>query len=173
MPYPPQNIPTKTVIQRIIEAWTTRLTAMVDEDGKPLWNNVVQNAIGGISALAMPVVTLQQGDEETVHLLYPHIEKVCTVYIEFRFNPLGGVDSAAIFRYYLGKLQARLYGTTDHLTIGGLATNVLEIGNQPEIESQSDPAPGGTLTSQIYYRHWQADPYHLPEETPIYAYGNN
>jgi len=173
MPYPPQTTQTPTVIQRIFTELTTRISAMKDEDNNPLWNNIVQNAIGGISAIAKPVVTLQQGNEETYHLLYPHIEKVCSIYIEFRFNPIGGVDSAEIFRYYLGKLQARLYGNTTNLTIGGLATNVIEVANQPEIESQSDTAPGGTLTSHVYYRHWQADPYHLPTETPVYVYGNN
>jgi len=126
----------------------------------------------------LPAFTLQQGNEETLHLLHPHIEKVCRFYIEFRFSPSGGVDNADAFRYYLGKLQQRLFGIPSNLYITtadgiNLATNVVEVGNAPEIEAQSDPQPGGTLTFDVTYRHWQADPYHLPSEDPIYAYGQN
>lgn len=173
MPYPPAAPITGTVIQRIVDELMVRIDAMRDEDDARLWNNVLENAIGNIPSIAFPAVTLQQGNEETQHLLWPHIEKTVIFYIEFRFEQRMDVDAGDLFRYYLGKLQARLFGTTDNLTIGGLATNVIEVANAPEIESQGDPAPGGTLTFHVTYRHWQADPYHLPSENPTYAYGNN
>lgn len=162
----------KTVLDRIADRFITRITDMVDEDGKRVWNQVYQGTIDQVPALAYPCVALQQGTEEVIHDLWPHHEKICTFFIEFRFQKLGGVDSFVTFRYYLGKLQARLFGVPDNVNLGGLTTNVFETGSNPEVEGQGDRAPGGLLSFNVHYRHWTGDPYHLPSETPNYAYGS-
>jgi len=172
MGYPTVILPTPTVLQRITTEYENRINAIQDEDNSRLWNKVIRGQLVGNNPLMFPICAIHQGPEQTVLEMWPHIEKVVTFYVEFRFSRIENIDSLDTFQYYLGKLQQRLFGTKDNLTLGGLTTNALETNNNPEIESDVDPSPGGLLIYQTYYRHWNGDPYHLPSETPNYAYGS-
>ena len=163
----------RTVLQRVVDELVIRITAMVDENGDKLWNSVGRGALPSPNALALPAIGIVQGPEQTIHDLWPHTEKIVSIFLEFKFGRVLNVDSDDIFKYYLGKLQARLFGAKDNLTLGGLlAANVTETGSNPEIEDKNDPVPGGLLMLQVHYRHWTADPYHLVSEAPNYAYGS-
>lgn len=168
----------KTVQQRITDELRTRISGMKDVDAinssdvtLDLWNNRVQGPIAGSSPLMYPLYTLEQGPEETSSILWPHENKICTFYIEFQFQRWldTDIDVFQIFRYYLGRLQQRLFGNIGNTQLGGLAIAVVETSNQPQIESQSDPSPGGLLTFQVHYRIISGDPYHLTSEASNYG----
>lgn len=166
------NPPLPTVQERCITEIINRITAMVNEDGEQLWNTVHQGDIRDIANVSLPAIALQQGTEEVVHDIWPHCEKLCAVFIEFHFQRVNGVDSYKTFRYYLGKLQARLFGIPINVNLGGLTTNVMETGSNPEMEGQRDRQPGGLLNLLMHYRHHYGDPYHLPSEPSSNAYGD-
>jgi hypothetical protein len=136
---------------------------------QPLWNGRKQGSIVGVSSLTYPVYSLEQGPEQTEDLVWPHENKVLTLYVEWVFAAMQGIDPYDLFRYYLGRLQKALFGNITNRTLGGLSINVVETNNQPQIESDVDPAPGGLLTFQVYYRIVQGDPYHLTSETSNYG----
>lgn len=160
-----------TVLQRVTDTFESRIDAMQNEDIERLWNQVSRGALVVNNAITIPALALQQGPEQVVEQIYPFIDKIVTYYVEFRFQYFENLDSLVTFQYYLGKLQARLFGTNDNITLGGLCVDVRETNANPEIESDVDPLPGGMLTFQARYRHWNGDPYHLPRETPSWPYG--
>lgn len=166
------NPPIPTVKKRIFDELIRRVTAMTDEDGGRLFNQIMTGPIIANQGTVLPMIGLQQGPEQPVAKLWPHVTKITTIYAEWRFARILNVDSLDTFQYYLGKLQQRLFGTPDNITLGGLSVDVHETGNNPEVDDQIDPVPGGMLMFQVQYRHWDGDPYHLPAETPSYAYGN-
>lgn len=173
MAYPPTNPALPTVLQRIITEMQSRIRGMVDEDGAVVWNNPdKEGPVQGINALAFPLCTLMQGPETTHSALWPFVDKVIRLFIEFRFQRRFDVDSFDTYRYYLGKLQQRLVGSQDNITMGGLTINVTEVGANPEIESQADTSPGGMLMIDVHYRHYINDPYHMEGEAPNGTYGN-
>jgi len=172
MAYPTAATMTRSVLQRITAEYYKRINEMVNEDNERLWNNVVNGPIISNNGLVLPICCIWQGPEQTIRDFWPLKEQVVTYYVEFRFGRYENLDSQDVFQYYLGKLQARLFGVPANILLGGLTSNVLETDNHPEIESENDPMPGGMLIFQAYYRHWNGDPYHLPSETPNYAYGS-
>jgi hypothetical protein len=171
MPLPTINPMTKSVLDRVTDKLMLRLKDMVDDDASQLWNMVYQGPISDVPVTAYPACALQQGTEDVIHDLWPHTEKVCTFFVEFRFNNIAGLDTHQVFRYYLAKLQQRLFGPPVNVNLDGLTVNVMETGSNPEIEGQQDRAPGGLLIFNVHYRHHTGDPYHLISETPNYAYG--
>lgn len=169
-----QSLVVPTVQDRVFARMMERVDAITNEDSTRLWaTEGKQGPLVVKAGMSVPCFSMQQGPEQTIETLYPSITKIMTVYFEFRFQRILNVDSLVTFHYYLGKLQARLFGTRDNITLGGLALDVQEIGNNPEIDDQDDPMPGGLLMAQVKYRHYNGDPYHhYPTEQPNYAYGN-
>ncbi|MET4190689.1 MULTISPECIES: hypothetical protein [unclassified Bradyrhizobium] len=167
----------QTVQDRIVQAIRTKLDAMVDIDNingqgatAQFWNGRGQGSIVGADALSFPKYSIEQGPEQTEdNSLWPMEHKVLTLYIEWAFTPFMDLDPYTVFRYYLGRLQQVLFGTLVNRQLGGLSINVVETNNQPQIESDTDPSPGGLLTFQVLYRIVQGDPYHLPSETSNYG----
>jgi hypothetical protein len=165
-----------TVQARIVAAIRGKVGAMLDVDNfneqgadKKLWNVGSQGSIVGADALTFPRFSIEQGPETTADLMFPYEDKVLTLYCEFAFQPVLNLDSYDTFRYYLGRLQQTLFGTLANRTLGGLSTNTVETNNQPQIESDTDPSPGGLLTFQVHYRIVQGDPFHLTTETSTYG----
>jgi hypothetical protein len=170
-----KNVPL-TVQARIVAEVVNRINAMLDVDQvngtdptANFWNVSATGPMYGSSALEFPKYSLEQGPETTSDIMFPMEDKVLTLYVEWAFAPLLDVDNFTTFRYYLGRLQQVLFGTIDHRQLGGLSINVVETNNQPQIESATDPSPGGLLTFQVHYRVVQGDPYHMPSE--IQSYG--
>lgn len=157
----------KTVLQRILDEQMQRLADLEDENGKPVFNHVLGGDISSRPEMEYPVVGVDQGDEEVVSQMWPFIDKNVTITYDFRFLPQSeqdDVDVYDLFRYYLGKLQERLFGSVENITLGGLTINVQEAGSNPQIEGIDDPSPGGVLIATITYRHVNGDPYTTPAE---------
>lgn len=173
MPYPPTAEVTDSVLEKVYTELVSRISNMKDEDTAPLWNKVVHGPLTGIAALSCPAVGLEHGHEDnTNQMLWPHEEKEVMFFCEFRFNPIMNIASYKIFRYYLAKLQQRLFGTQNNITLGDRVVNVFEISNNPQIEGLNDSNPGGLIQFKVQYRTWTGDPYHYQTETASYPYGS-
>lgn len=120
---------------------------------------------------ARPVCGIIEGEEEATMLLYPYVDKELRISLEFRWLPKTNVDNHFAFRYYLGKLQKRLFGSVENLQMrtaefpDGMTLNVREERNYPQIEGPSDDNPSGVLDLTVTYRHVNGDPekFHLDE----------
>jgi len=157
----------KTVLQRIIDEMMQRVLDMEDADENRIFNRVVGGSVDSLSTDMYPVCGFDQGDEEVIAQVYPFIDKNVTIIIEFRFHrqyEQADIDSYDLFRYYLGKLQERLFGKHENVTLNGLTINVAEAGSNPQIEGLDDPSPGGVLIATVTYRHVNGDPYKTPAE---------
>jgi hypothetical protein len=154
-----------TVLQRIVNELIERVRSMKDDENNQLWNRVVYGKVGSLPTTWYPIVGLEQGPEETVDEMFPIITKEVTLFLEFRFRSVPDVESADTFRYYLGRLQERLFSADENdFTLGGLSINVQEEGSNPEIEDATDTSPGGILIFKVSYRHKKGDPYKTPAE---------
>lgn len=147
---------TDTVRERIVEALLKLLAEAQDRDGKKLFNYCERGNLDEVRGAQLPAVALEEGDEEVFDLMFPYQMKRLNMFVEVRFSASRGVDAFKQFNYYLGELQRLLF--TDH-TMNGLTYNVQENGNNVEVESRSDPSPGGVLIIYVDYRHLQNDPY--------------
>jgi hypothetical protein len=148
--------PPKTIKQQIITNLYGLLPGM-EVDGRRVWNLITKERdLASATNLEMPAVGIEVGDEETIDLLWPCLNKRVRVFIPFKFSPVMGLDVYDTFDYYLGLLQYRLLADK---SIAGLAIDIHEAGNSPEIADRQDPRPGGVLYVDILYRVRNDDPY--------------
>lgn len=148
--------PPKTVKQLIVANLYGMLPGMT-VDGKRVWNLVTKERdLNTVQALELPAVGIEVGEEETIDVMWPILNKRLRVFIPFKFSNTAGLDVYDTFDYYLGLLQHRLLSDK---TIGGLAIDIHEAGNSPEIADRQDQRPGGVLYVDILYRVRNDDPY--------------
>ena len=148
--------PPRTIKQQIIANLYALLPGM-QVDGRRVWNLVTKERdLSTTANLELPAVGIETGDEETIDVMWPCLNKRLRVFIPFKFSPTMGLDVYDTFDYYLGLLQHRLLVDK---TIGGLAIDIHEAGNSPEIADRQDPRPGGVLYVDILYRVRNDNPY--------------
>lgn len=147
----------KTVRQTMLDALFDKLKNMQDpHTGIPLWNGVVRGGLEDVETTTMPVVGMEESDEEVMDVTWPQLHRRLSVIVAFVFQRKHGEDVYDKFNYYLGALQ---YWILQDRQLGGVSYDVQEVSNSPRIVDKSDNYPGGQLLIDLYYKVRNDNPY--------------
>lgn len=164
---PDYSVPTEqiTVSEQIVRYLQTTLQSAEFNPyapGTPLFGRVIRGKLDDIQRKDTPCAAIEEGPEKTIQTMWPITFKTFRVFINFKvYHEAGhdlnevGVDQFAMIRYYFGRI-VNLF-ITDDIWLGGLATDVVEAGNTPEVNGYADTEPGGTVYFDITYRHNHGD----------------
>lgn len=145
-----------TVRESLVKALQNIVACITNDEGELVFNNVYRGNLDADKSIAFPAVGLEEGEEETIDLMFPKIDKRLRIIIHFKFTKNVDVDLSSDFNYYLGQLQNVVF---NDLSIGGFGFNIQEIGNVTEMENRFDKRPGGALIVEVSYRHVNGDPF--------------
>lgn len=157
------QIPTDTVRETIIAWIMATLTNVPFNDADPtspaLFEFVKRGTINDIKRGETPSAAIEEGTERKTDDLWPFSDKMLRVFVNFKIPAAPGddlgVDRYSLIGYYIGRITKLL--VTQDQACGGLALDITEAGNTPEVNGQSDPEPGGTAIFDVHYRHRYGD----------------
>lgn len=148
----------RTIRQRIVDQIFVQLRAMQD-DGSDVWQYVMWGDLEGEDNQKAPMVGVDFGEQVMRGNTFPCSEYELPVILSFRYRGQRGLEEHDVYQYYLGLLQLAMLG--DH-TLGGLALNVIEGGDAPNIVGIEDVYPGGTFVINVVYKTRLHNPYKQP-----------
>lgn len=152
-------MPSLTIREQCIEAIMavvgTMQTVAPDPVG-PLWNKIQRGNLLGMSAIELPAIGVEEGDEQQIYRDEWVVHKRLMLMFHFQFQQQSDRDLWELASYYVGRLEE--YIPTIQLTVPGFVC-VGEESSAPMIEGRSDPRPGGYVSISLDYRHKNRDPY--------------
>lgn len=144
----------------IVQHLATRFKDAVDDQGAPVWHQVLTDPVSKTSAIQAPSIGLYDPDERK----NPEVGyKLCTLVlaVEFFLRPgLGEEGSDILDRYH-----TLIYKTIrKDINCGGLCLNSVENRFEKDIDGPDDRLVGGISFWELTYRHKANDPTKLVGE---------
>jgi hypothetical protein len=115
-----------------------------------LFEFVDRGVLDDIEMQQVPAARIEQGDEEQIDLMWPLVDKRFRLYVHFKVSRSVGVDPTPLINYYFGRVVNVLV-TAEHFA--GIALDISEAGNSPQVQGVNDPEPGGTIFFDVTIRH--------------------
>lgn len=161
-----ENIPPQTVRDRIMTHLAARFKdSQAGVDGRYMtWNTVHDTPLTNVERLLGDAISLYDGRElKKPEIGYERCE--LEVQTEFKIKLAMGDNPASIARAVLGEVQATMLSDI-YCTDGArqLSLNIVEVGNEIDVEGPDDQTVSGIVFWKVQYRHKAGDPRKLVGE---------
>lgn len=119
------------------------------------WDMVEREPVNdAVRAGQKAVMAILEGPESKSPII-GQMEVNLRVFLEWTFYLDDGEQGATGFNRVLGEIQRRL---REDIYLNQTVLNVVETGNEPDIDSPHDQQIGGTVFINILYKHAENDP---------------
>lgn len=153
----------KTIREKIIDQIKDIAKAM-EEGGQPLWLNVFMGDTTDIENEAAPFLAIEEGDEVIIEMYGGRTIKELPIIFTVRWRGGKGMDAAATYKYYLGKILATFLPIHEDDAQFPYVRDMREESNSPSYLTPEDQFPGGSVVFVLQYDHARNDPYKLAGE---------
>lgn len=150
------NLPPPTIRSEIIAHLMARFAACVEGEGGRYitWNNVSDCPLTANEKTHSPAVGIFDGPERKS----PEVGRSrCTLALstEFHFKLGKGDNPSEVGRRVMGEVQTVM---CSDIYCGGLTLNIVEVGNELDVEGPNDTSVSGIIFWEILYRHSAGNP---------------
>lgn len=153
----------KTIREKIIDQLIALAKGM-NEDGAPLWLNVFLGDTSDKENQTAPFIGIEEGDEVVIEVYGGRTIKEVPIIFTMRWRGAKGLDAAAAYKYYLGKIQATFLPIHEDDVQFPYVRDMREESNSPSYLTAEDQFPGGNVVFVLQYDHARNDPYKLAGE---------
>lgn len=153
----------KTIREKILDQ-IELLAKEMSESGSPLWLNVFKGDTSEFGNETAPFIGIEEGEEVIIEMYGGQTIKELPIIFTFRWPGGKGMDAAAAYKYYLGKIQTVYLPIHEDDTQYPYVRDMREDSNNPAYLTIEDTFPGGSVVFVLQYDHARNDPYKLAGE---------
>lgn len=153
----------KTIRQKIMDQ-ISELARGMAEGEQPLWLNVFTGDTADRESQHAPFLAIEEGDEVVIEMYGGCTIKELPIIMTMRWRGGKGLDPAASYRYYLGKVQTTFLPMHEDEVAYPYVRDMREESNNPSYFDENDLAPSGSVVFVLQYSHARNNPYKLAGE---------
>lgn len=153
----------KTIREKILDQLVALAKEMA-EGAQPLWLNVFKGTTSDFENEVAPFIGIEEGEEVILEMYGGCTIKEVPVIMSFRWPGGKGMDAAAAYQYYLGKLQTTFLPIHEDDANYPYVRDMREDSNSPGYLTIEDQFPSGTVVFVLQYSHARNNPYKLAGE---------